>query len=257
MSSQFKTMDAKYTAISTYNKLNEFIVYNIPYTDAKYFVYNLNLYGSQTQAAPLELKPVFDMGFKENPKKFSKQNSLKFKSYDKMKNKKEYIDFYDEDTGFKNISNKFGLYFIYDNGGYSYQVHIYPKNIEVYNTDGKLIKNIKNYKHVFLRKDIGDKFYGTKPYKYECPGILIEMSGLKYIHIGYKITTFKTEEKIYNYIPHIGNSDVLYPYAISDLYYYIFDEKWIQIDKRLIYNLQNIYYEYYSINNNKLIKKLT
>ena len=142
----------------------------------------------------------------------------------KIKSKKTFLTHYNGGKPFKIQFNN-GIISIYKydiNEGNKYEVN--P------------VLTIKKYNGVFIGTHANNKFPGNT--------ILVHINRNKYIYIGETIIKFETLEPIKYYISELGNSDVPYPYAVTDLYIY------------LLVPIQNKNKKtYYYIEKNKLIKK--
>jgi hypothetical protein len=141
-------------------------------------------------------------------------------------------------------------YYTHRNGGRPYLVYIINKNVLIYqnkfdisfvkyNNNNSSIdfyyewapflklddtlfysKKVKIYtpKKVFIGKSPLNpmtKFSGGHGSEYDGNSILLHISGNKYIFIGQYIFNFKTDYPIKQFISPVGNSDVVYPYAID------------------------------------------
>jgi hypothetical protein len=113
-------------------------------------------------------------------------------------------------------------YYPIRNGGDSkYVVDVLETKIIVTDLETKKNYEIKKYNKVFVGKstDKYDKRYAKKPFT-GC-SILVEIKQLEYIYICDKIFKFKTKEPINSYVSQMGNSFVVYPFALTDNYVYL------------------------------------
>ena len=130
-------------------------------------------------------------------------------------------------------------YFTHDNGGRPFLVGISneEKTISVYKqnpteTDSEnddfinepsnghydeLVLTIDDFEKVFIGLDEASNTTGHS--------ILVKISPTKYIYIGSVIYEFKTTDEIFVYKAPIGNSDVVYDYAIGGKNIYLLAEK--------------------------------
>jgi hypothetical protein len=80
--------------------------------------------------------------------------------------------------------------------------------------------------------------------------ILLKLSANNYLFIGDTIFKFKTknQDKILHFVSPIGNSDVVYPYAVGEKYTYLLlaDEKFIYLDNSLLIPNKSVYDQYYA-----------
>lgn len=114
-------------------------------------------------------------------------------------------------------------YFIHDNGGRPFKVHI-NKNINVYK-----YLDIDDYskKPVLFIKDFINFFIGKSPLNsitessggfgkdFDGNTILVHTKEDEYIYIGESIFKFYSFSPIIDYVSPVGNNDVPYPYAID------------------------------------------
>ena len=84
--------------------------------------------------------------------------------------------------------------------------------------------------------------------------ILLEMEDGSYYFIGDVVYTFETDEKIIDFKSPIGNSDVAYPYAESENYYYILGQGYVYF-KKPEEKIEDVY-KYYYDNHNKNVDNL-
>lgn len=118
-------------------------------------------------------------------------------------------------------------YFTHDNGGRPFLVRINreDKTIQVSKSSASdnvehyddLVLTINDYEEVFVGFDIETSNHGH--------AILVKISPHEYIHIGSEIYKFETKDEIYEYVAPIGNSDVVYDYAVGYKNMYLLAEK--------------------------------
>ena len=118
------------------------------------------------------------------------------------------------------LLGKYKKYYTQDNGERKYKIIINDKHIYVFNET--LIYEIKKYKNIFIGKN-------TKKYQiYNNPligsSILVEIKKNTYIFIGSKIIKFNTNEPIIEFHSILGNSSVIYPFALTNNYAYLINE---------------------------------
>lgn len=116
-------------------------------------------------------------------------------------------------------------YYPIRNGGDSkYEVDVLKTKIIITNLETQKKYTIKKYKNIFIGKstDKYDKRYAKKPFT-GC-SILVEIKSLEYIYICDKICKFKTIEPIKTFVSQMGNSFVVYPFALTEHYAYVIIE---------------------------------
>jgi len=122
-------------------------------------------------------------------------------------------------------------YHIHDNGARPYKVTVHHNIVKVYlameqlGDDSEGDEDFHEYpKYVFdtHRVFIGEsplnemtRFSGGYGDSYKGNSLLLQMSELRYIHIGAGIISFKAHRKIVEFVSPVGNNDVPYPYAID------------------------------------------
>jgi len=134
----------------------------------------------------------------------------------------------------------------HDNGGRPFVVNIDDTNrTHIYKQIDHLAFDVKNI------------FKGE-----ENSSCLLELKDNKgYYFVGTEIFTFTTDEKIIKFVAPIGNSDVPYPYAESENYFYILLDK-VSIKKSDLGNNENeldmidVYSSYYKHEKSLNPKKL-
>lgn len=139
----------------------------------------------------------------------------------------------------EHINMQNNIFDIHFNGGRPFRVEIDTNkhNIIIYKINDDIDENgenvynqlkiVKKYEYVFVPHDSVYGFHGNT--------ILIELYDKVYMYIGERIYTFQTREKIIDYKSPMGNSDVPYPFATSENYYYLMNEE-IYYDKMLAKN---------------------
>jgi len=180
----------------------------------------------------------------------------------KLSNKKEALATSEPDdispNSFSSISTggsekiKSKKYYPIRNGGDSkYVVDIQQKQIIITDLETKGTYEIKEYKNVFVGKSTNkyDKNYAKKPFT-GC-SILVEIKPLEYIYICDKILKFKTKEPITLYVSQMGNSSVVYPFALTENYaYLIIENVYLKRDFGNIDPYQ-VYYDHKKVWNHK------
>jgi hypothetical protein len=119
------------------------------------------------------------------------------------------------------LLGKYKKYYTEDNGNAKYKVIIGEKNIYVFFGPDytNLVYQIKNLKNIFIGKNT--KKYSIYDKLYTGSSILIEIKKNDYIFIGTKIMNFKTVEPIIEFHSIMGNSSVVYPFALTKSYAYV------------------------------------
>ena len=114
-------------------------------------------------------------------------------------------------------------YFIHDNGGRPFKVHI-NKNINVYkyldmdDYSKKPVLFIKDFINFFIGKSPLNsitEFSGGFGKDFDGNTILVHTKEDEYIYIGESIFKFYSFSPIIDYVSPVGNNDVPYPYAID------------------------------------------
>jgi hypothetical protein len=149
---------------------------------------------------------------------------------------------------------KVNKYYPHDNGARYLLVEDYPElqKVVVYKiqqeTPNKKLLETK-YTEIFLNKPpkkiFNDPIYGHE----KGSSILLKLSANNYLFIGDTIFKFKTknQDKILYFVSPIGNSDVVYPYAVGVGYTYLLlaDDKFIYLDNNLLVPNKSAYDQYY------------
>ncbi len=170
----------------------------------------------------------------------------------------------------KQIEKPKHIYNIHDNGFIPFIVYDYGTKVSVYKQTDNMQRKILDlkYKKIF----IGDNTLNFKGYVAKGTGkgntILLEVLPNEYVYIGNEIKAFQTklDDMIIKYISPIGNSDVVYPYAIGKNFTYLMLEN-KYIPNEFVDLKKDVYAQYYgfdkktpSVSNSKskkfVIKKL-
>jgi hypothetical protein len=144
--------------------------------------------------------------------------------------------------------NKASGYFTHDNGGRPFYVKIRDGIDILKDKNGvyKHIYSIPKYTHVWIGgtgKDKGSSF-------------LVHVSGNKYVFIGDHIAELTIDDKIKEFKGIVGNSDVVYPFAIGEknTYFFLQDD---YLPNAMFPNTSgDRYREYYQDDNWKKARKL-
>ena len=161
-------------------------------------------------------------------------------------------------------------YKIHDNGGFPFVVALENNEATVYSQTyieekNKYVKDEVLFSVQYTHAFIGDNKLGFEGYikkgKYKGNTILLHLDGNNYIFIGSEIFEFKTVDNsvIVDYFSPVGNSDVPYPYAISETKVYLLDDK-IVLPIEFFDTKKDAYEQYYrfinlSKENKNLMKK--
>lgn len=148
--------------------------------------------------------------------------------------------------------NIYKKYFPIRNGGDSrYEVDVMKTKIIITEIETAKQYVIEKYNSVFIGKSTNKyrKDYAKKPFT-GC-SILVEIKPLEYVYICDKILQFKTKEKIHTFVSQMGNSSVVYPFALTDNYAYLIIEN-VYL-KRDFGNIDpyEVYYDFKKIWNHK------
>lgn len=135
-------------------------------------------------------------------------------------------------------------YFIHDNGGTPYVVRNFPENKHIYiykqldYTYTYIYSTTQKYEDILPGEDNNEGLTGNS--------VIIRISDNNYCYIGSEIYMFKIPEGefITEFYSDIGNSNVPYPYAISQNYVYIMLDKVMGNLSDINMN-SNIYNQYY------------
>jgi hypothetical protein len=147
------------------------------------------------------------------------------------------------------LLGKYKKYYTLDNGSKKYKVIISEKNIYIFsnNIDWIFEKHIHSQnKQIFIGKNT--KKYSIYNGLFSGSSILVEIKKNSYIFIGTKIIKFNTPEPIIEFHSIMGNSSVVYPFALTKNYgYLILENIYLKRD----FGNKNPYDVYYK--NNKKI----
>ncbi len=134
--------------------------------------------------------------------------------------------------------NKATGYFTHDNGNRPFYVKIRDGAITVVrgrcddacfekkdigSIYDKHVLTISSYKHVWIGENTG-KYANKREIKGTGNSILVHIEDDKYVFIGDHIIEFRTSDKINEFHGIVGNSDVIYAFAIGDENTYLFTE---------------------------------
>ena len=136
-----------------------------------------------------------------------------------------------ERTGKTRRWNKASGYFTHDNGGRPFYVKIRNGKLCVYKVRyeddhsiyDNCVYNISSYEKVWIGENSGkyaNKFEGAE----KGNSLLVRIHGNKYVYIGDHIFEFTAPEPLHMFHGIIGNSDVVYAFAVSKKNYYLFAE---------------------------------
>jgi hypothetical protein len=153
-------------------------------------------------------------------------------------------------------------FYTHDNGGRPFQLKIDSAN-------KKIICNRASFDDDYGDRDYDSHVITMKYKKYfvgrdaNYPGfdgssVLVQRTERKYVYFGWKIYEFELEqgEKMKKFTSEVGNSDVIYAYAVSDRYVYLFVEE-VKIPIEDVESFfYDIYGQYYNHSNNPEYKKL-
>lgn len=120
------------------------------------------------------------------------------------------------------LLGKYKKYYTEDNGNAKYKVIVSEKTIYVFSDQDytNLVYQIKRgNKNIFIGKNT--KKYSVYDKLYTGSSILVEIKKNDYVFIGTKITNFKTIEPIIEFHSIMGNSSVVYPFALTKSYAYV------------------------------------
>lgn len=155
----------------------------------------------------------------------------------------------------KKSNSKSKTYEIHDNYGRPFKVKIYSDHIKIYELDHESKKTkylpfmgISEYEKVFIGKSPLNEmteFSGGHGSDFDGNTILIKLSAHEYIFVGGKICQFKTADEIVEYMSHVGNSDVPYPYAVGKNKTYLMIED-VYLNNKDIDFEKDVYTQYYA-----------
>lgn len=120
-------------------------------------------------------------------------------------------------------------YKTHSNGSFPFNVVVVDKTILIFKNISKsdenswqLCSSIKSYSKVFIGKNTKKYSINSRYGSFTGNTILIEVKQpCSYMYIGNSIVEFKTKEPILQYHSVMGDSDVPYPFAISENYIYV------------------------------------
>lgn len=110
-------------------------------------------------------------------------------------------------------------YWIHDNYARPFKVCILNDLIRVYTKDEKLLLTFDRIKNIFIGKSKlcpMTKFSAGWGSHFDGNSILLDLGGLKYVFIGWKIQEFTALAPIIKYESPVGNNDFPYPWAEDD-----------------------------------------
>ncbi|AYV85386.1 MAG: DNA ligase [Satyrvirus sp.] len=161
-------------------------------------------------------------------------------------------------------------YKIHDNGGRPFKVVIYKNNVLVFRRHKRKDKYESD---PILAYDAERIFVGTSPLnkmtefsgghgpKFDGNSILLHINENLYVSIGWEIFSFRSCQKIVEYVSPVGNSNVPYPYAIDEdkNYYLLIEDVVLKNNGNLESQIKNCdydpytyYYQYKPINEPKI-----
>ena len=96
-----------------------------------------------------------------------------------------------------------------------------------------------DYLHLFKPIELDEKTHATKQTN---NFFLFKIQDKKYIYIGERVLTFKTDDEVTEYFTEDGYNDVKYPFALSNenLHYMLY-QKYIPIDEYQISTMEDEY----------------
>jgi len=112
---------------------------------------------------------------------------------------------------------KFKQYYTQHNGATPYRVIINDKHVYVFSQENGSLALDTKYDKIFIGKNVAK--YAVYKGSYTGSTILIELNN-KYILISNKIYEFETKEPIIKFVSIMGNSNVPYPFALTQNYAY-------------------------------------
>lgn len=124
------------------------------------------------------------------------------------------------------LLGKYKKYYTLDNGSKKYKVIISDKNIYIFPINLDYIfewisvkRQQSQNKQIFIGKNT--KKYSVYDGLFSGSSILVKMKKNSYIYIGTKIIEFNTLEPIVEFHSIMGNSSVVYPFALTNNYAYL------------------------------------
>jgi hypothetical protein len=175
----------------------------------------------------------FGGGTRKAPKAHASDTELGRVVYMKGKDEQPWIV---EAAGKSQRWNKATGYFTHDNGGRPFYVKIRDGKVTVLRglCDDKCASNknvgyiynkhvltISSYKKVWIGENTG-KYSNKYEIKGKGNSILVHISGNRYVYIGDHIFEFTTSDTIKEFHGIVGNSDVIYAFAIGEANTYFF-----------------------------------
>ena len=155
---------------------------------------------------------------------------------------------------------KNNTYYTIDNGAHPFKVVIEDTKVYVYINSGEK-KDNKNPLLTFKPLKIFMGKSSDKNPQFDGNSFLFEMNKNKYLFVGESVWSFKSKYEIKKYISDVGNSSVVYPYAIDikdNIYLISLYDNTIILNNE--FNSKNIkkykgpyeyYYNLYLITNNR------
>lgn len=124
-------------------------------------------------------------------------------------------------------------YFTHDNGGRPFKVEVNDKHVKVFNTDGLVYEN--ECDQVFVGKSPlcpMTEYSGGHGPDFDGNTLLLkpEADENVYLFVASVITSFVPQAPIVEFVSHVGNNDVPYPYAIDSQgnYYLLIENVWLE-----------------------------
>lgn len=140
-------------------------------------------------------------------------------------------------------STKVKKYKIWDNGGTPFHVYVSGTRVEIYKVhydldtdtqtqDTKPCLVFEHVQQVFIGKsplNAMTRFSGGYGRNLDGNSILLHLSGLTYVFIGWMIQQFQAIAPIVKYVSPVGNSSVPYPFAIDSekRFYFMIENQYI------------------------------
>jgi len=154
------------------------------------------------------------------------------------------------------LLNEYKIYYTIDNGGKPYRIIVNDSSVFVFSGlphVHSLIYSVEKYLNIFIGKNT-EKYKEYYDGMFTGSSILVESKKNEYIFIGNKIKTFRTLEPVVEFHSIMGNSSVVYPFALTTNYAYL-----MLYDIYLGRNSKNInpYDEYYNFNKSYAPKENT
>lgn len=120
-------------------------------------------------------------------------------------------------------------YFTHDNGGRPFYVQvrspaeggIQVRALTADDTYGRIELSLLRYERVWIGENTG-RYANRKEVAARGNSVLVHKEGNKYIYIGHHIVEFSTSDKIREFHGIMGNSDVVYAFAIGSENIYLF-----------------------------------